>query len=232
MLVLEVMQEQLGKKGQLVTQDTVDELNKLVEDPDYGEEFLDQYVSYFNVLDQNSAWSTPKYMNALKFFSLIESGHTAVDAYVKTFPDRLAARYARGESKLNMGGEASRYNSSALVNEIRKVASISVKLIHRHVLHQAIQTSTELMLTAKSEMVRQKAAETLMRELKPEEDSNVNIKIGMDDEAKSQQAKLVDHIGKLAISQREMLAAGLKIEDIQKLNIVREEDIIDADLED
>lgn len=218
---LELLKDQVGKKkSHLITQDTVDEINKLVEDPDYGESFLEQYVSYFNVIENSKEWSTPKYINALKFFCLVEGGNRLTDAYVKVFPERLEARYARNQGKSDIGGEASRYNASQLVNEIRKVATVPIQLIHRHLLHEAIMTSAKLMHDASvSPMVRQKAAETLIKELKPTDDTNVNIKIGMSDEAKSQQAQLVDHIGRIALQQQQMLAAGLNIEDIQKLNI-------------
>jgi hypothetical protein len=119
-----------------------------------------------------------------------------------------------------MGGEASRYNASALVNEIRKVATIPVQLTHRHMLQAALDKSMRLMIDPNvSPTVQQKAAETLIRELKPTEDSTVNIKVGMTDEAKSQQARLVDHISSIALNQQKMLAAGLSIEEIQKLNI-------------
>ena len=232
-VTLEILRDSLGKKkGMLVSQETVDELNKLEANPDYGEEFIDAYKQYFNILDKNSAWSTPKYMNALKFFVLMESDHSAVDAYVKTFPDRLEARHARGESKKDIGGEASRYNASALINEIRRVAGISVKLTHRHTMLKAIQITTDLMLDKNvSPAVRQKAAETLIRELSPEDDSNVVIKIGMTDDMKNQQAKLVDHIGSIALNQQKMLAAGMRIEEIQRLNIsvIRNEEYEEAE---
>jgi hypothetical protein len=232
-ITLEVLRDSLGKKkGNLVSQETVDELNRLESDGDYGEEFTDAYKQYFNVLEKNSAWSTPKYMHALKFFSLMEADHSAVDAYVKTFPERLEARHERGESKRDMGGEASRYNASGLVNEIRRVAGISVKLTHRHTMLKAIQVTTDLMLDRNvSPAVRQKAAETLIRELRPEEDSNVVIKVGMTDDMKNQQAKLVDHIGTIALNQQKMLAAGMKIEDIQRLNVsvIRDEEYEEAE---
>lgn len=231
---LEVLQQQLGKKGRAITQDTVDELNQLIEDPDYGEEFLDQYISYFNVMEKESLWTTPKYMNAMKFFCLIESGHNQLEAYVKVFPDRLQARLDRGEKKSDMGGEASRFNSSQLVNEIRKVATVPVQLIHRNILHKAIMKSAQLMNDpGVSPAVQQKAAEVLIRELKPTEDSNVNIKIGMSEEAKSQQARLLDHIGQIALQQQQMLASGMKIEDIQRLNVqISKEAVLDVEVED
>lgn len=220
-VTLELIQDQVGaKRSHLITKDTVEEINKLIEDAEYGEEFLDQYISYFNIIDGNKEWTTPKYMNAMKFFCLVESGNKLIDAYVKVFPDRLQARYDRGEGKKDISGEASRYNASKLVNEIRKVSSVPIQLIHRHLLHESIMVQAKIMHDSNiSPMVRQKAAEALMKELKPTDDTNVNIKIGMSDEAKSQQAQLVDHIGKIALQQQQMLAAGLNIADIQKLNI-------------
>lgn len=233
MLELEVLRDQLGKKkGHLVTQDVVDELNTLAENPEYGEEFIDYYVRYYNLLEKNNQWTTPKYMNAMKFFSLVEANHSLLDAYVKTFPDRLAARHARGETKQMMSGEASRYNASDLVNEIRKVARIPVELTNYHTFQQAIRRSVELMNDPEvSPAVQQKAAESLIRELKPKEDATVNIKIGMSDEAKNQQARLVDHIGQIAMNQQKMLASGMKIEEIQRLNVQISKDVLDAEVE-
>ena len=224
MVKLEVLQEQLGKKkSHLISEDTVDELNKLVDDPDYGEEFLDSYVSYFNVMEKSSQWTTPKYMNAMKFFTLLEMGSSAVDAYVKVFPGRLESRQARGEGKDNMGGEASRFNASALVNEIRKIATIPVQLIHRNLLHESILKSAELMNDPEvSPAVQQKAAETLIRELKPAEDTTVNLKVGATDETLAIQKQMVEQVQNVAINQRKLLESGMNLEEIQKLSLKRE----------
>jgi len=225
-LELAIVQEQLGvKKGQLVNQGTIDELNKLAEDPDYGEEFLDSYMSYFNVLESGK-WKTPKYMEAMKFFTLMEAGHNAVDAYVKVFPNRLAARIARGESKKNMGGEASRYNNTTKVLEaIRNVATIPVQLIHRHLLHEAILKSAELMHDiGVSPAVQQKAAETLIRELKPTEDKTINLNI--EGEGMDQIAELRKATQELAIEQLK----GIK-ENGHSVKAIAESTIIEAEID-
>ena len=232
---LDLVQAQLGKKKQhLVTDETVSELNKLIADPDYGEEFLDSYMSYFNIMEKNSKWSMDNYMNAMKFFTLLEVGDSQVNAYAKVFPNRLQARLDRDQSIDDMRGEASRYNASALVNEIRKVSVIPIQLIHRNLLHEAILKQAALMTNPKvSHAVQQKASETLIRELKPTEDSTVNIKIGLDDEAKTQNRQLVDYIGTIALNQQKMLASGMSIEEIQKLNvnIAHPDEVIDVEEE-
>jgi hypothetical protein len=221
-LELAVLQEQLGrKKGSLITQDTVDELNKLIEDPEYGEDFVDAYRQYFNILDKNNQWSTPKYMSAMKFFILMESGHSAVDAYVKVFPERLEARHARGESKTDMGGEASRYNASQLVNEIRKVAGIGVKLTHRYMLMDALDITHRLMNDRNvSPAVRQKAAETLIRELKPDDKTEISIEIKNDVSAIDELRKATEA---LVLEQRRSIEAGIAVKFIAESKIIEGE---------
>jgi hypothetical protein len=221
-LSLEVLQDSLGKKkGNLINQDTVDELNRLVEDADYGEEFVDAYKQYFNVLDKNSSWSTPKYMNAMKFFILIESDHSIVDAYVKVFPERLEARHARGESKKDIGGEASRYNASALVNEIRKVAAIGIKLTHRFMLTDALDVTHKLMNDRNvSPAVRQKAAETLIRELKPDDKTEISIEIKNDVSAIDELRKATEA---LVLEQRRSIEAGIAVKFIAESKIIEGE---------
>ena len=221
-LSLEVLQDSLGKKkGNLINQDTVDELSRLVDDPDYGEEFVDAYKQYFNVLDKNGAWSTPKYMNAMKFFILIESDHSIVDAYVKVFPERLEARHARGESKRDIGGEASRYNASALVNEIRKVATIGIKLTHRFMLTDALDVTHKLMNDRNvSPAVRQKAAETLIRELKPDDKTEISIEIKNDVSAIDELRKATEA---LVLEQRRSIEAGIAVKYIAESKIIEGE---------
>ncbi len=227
-LELGVLRDTLGrKKGNLISQDTVDELNKLTEDVDYGEQFVEQYVSYFNVLDKNNVWSTPKYMNALKFFSLIEAEHSAVDAYVKVFPDRLAARHKRNESKAQMGGEASRFNASGLVNEIRRVATIPVNLSHRHMLMAALDKSMKLMNDRNvSPAVQQKAAETLIRELKPAEKNELSIEVTSDVSAIDELRKATES---LVIAQMQSIDAGVAVKYIAESKVVNE--VIEAEVE-
>jgi len=221
-LTLELLQDSLGKKkGNLISQETVDELNLLAANSDYGEEFVDAYKQYFNVLDKNGSWSTPKYMNAMKFFILIESDHSIVDAYVKTFPERLEARHERGESKKDIGGEASRYNASALVNEIRKVATIGIKLTHRFMLTDALDVTHKLMNDRNvSPAVRQKAAETLIRELKPDDKTEISIEIKNDVSAIEELRRATEQ---LVLAQMESIKAGVAVKYIAESNIIEGE---------
>ena len=225
-LDLKVLQSQLSaKQKHMITSDTVAELTKLANNPDYGEEFLDVYRDHLNILSSNSKYTTNGYMSAVKFFSLTEAGNNITDSYIIVFPERLKARTDRGQSKADIRGEASRYNSTALVNEIRKVASIPVQLIHRHLLHEAILEQADLMRNARSEMVRQKAGEVIIKELKPTEDNVLSIKV--EDGAKSAIASLQEATEKLIIKEQQSIQAGVSISSIIEAKIVHAEE--DAD---
>jgi hypothetical protein len=234
-LTLPLIQSQLTAKQKLqVTEETICEINKLVQNPDYGPEFLASYMDCLNVFTQAAKNDHEEYLNALKFFSLVEANNTLTDAYVKVFPDRYETRRAGhpgktpDEIKQLLRGEASRFNCTKLLSEIRRVATIPVQLIHRHLLHEAILETANLMKNAKSEMVRAKAADTLIRELKPSED-NV-IKVEVQDGATSVIAELHRATKALAAQQRESVMAGVPMRQIAAARIFsKHDDVIDVD---
>jgi len=223
-LTLDVVQSQLKTKQKLlVGPETIEEIKKLAKDPDYGEEFLDTYLDHLNVLKENPKRTHQQYLSAVKFFSLVEGGNTLTDAYIKTFPDRFAARKKFGSSnpKEVMRSEASRYNTTVLVNSIRRIAAIPVQLIHRHLLHEAILANAELMRSARSEMIRQKAADTLIRELKPSEDQQINIKV--DDGTTSVIEELRKATERLAAGEYQSVMAGVPLKQIAASRIIEGE---------
>ena len=235
-LTLDIVQSQLRPQQRLmVDEKTVNEVKKLAEDPEYGQEFLDTYLDHLNVFKENSRRSHDQYLSAVKFFSLVEAGNSLTDAYIKTFPERYTARKRNHDpedrKKDIMRGEASRYNSSVLVNEIRKVAAIPVQLIHRHILHEAIIEQANLMRTARSEMVKQKAAACLIAELKPSEDHVLNVKV--EDGTTSMIDQLRNATEKLAAAELQRVKAGVPLKDIAESKIIdgEAEEIEDADFE-
>jgi hypothetical protein len=222
-LSLETVASQLSPKQRLlVTEETLDEINKLATDPDYGEEFLDSYLTHLNVLKDAVRADHRQYLNAIKFFTLVESGNSLTDSYIKVFPERFDKRrqnFPKEEQKKDiMRSEASRFNRSVLVNEIRKVAAIPVQLIHRHLLHEAILEQANLMKNARSEMVRQRAGATLITELKPTEDNVLNVKV--EDESGNVIKDLREAVISLAAREREAILAGVPLKDIAESDII------------
>ena len=220
-LSLDLVQSQLKPRQKLLVSDeTIQEIQKLAEDPDYGPEFLDCYVDHLNILKDNPRRNHEQYLHAIKFFSLVEANNSLTDAYIKVFPERFTARKRNHDDpdKSIMRGEASRYNSSQLVGEIRKIASIPVQLIHRHLLHAAILKTADLMENAQSEMVQQKAADTLIRELKPAEDHVISVQV--DDGATSVIDELRKATERLAAAEHQSVMAGVPLKQIAESNII------------
>lgn len=233
-LTLAAVQSQLnGHQKLMVDEETIAEINKLVHDPEYGPEFLESYLECLNVLAEAPRNNHKQYVNAMKFFTLVEARNSLTDAYVKTFPDRFNNR-AKGnptlppeEVKQLLRGEASRYNGSKMLAEVRRVATIPVQLIHRHLLHEAILETANLMKNARSEMVRAKAADTLIRELKPAEDQVLNVKV--DDGSSSVIDELHKATKALAAQQHEAVMAGVPLQQISKSKIYTVEEDDDED---
>jgi len=157
-------------------------------------------------------------MYAMKFFTLTEGGMDFTRAYSNVFPNRVLARSREGVNSDNLRIEASRYNRNMIVNEIRKVASPPVQLIHRNLLHEAILVSADLMKNARSEKVRADAAATLIRELKPADDQTINIKVN--DGATDAIEELRKATETLAIQQHQSIQAGVAVQAIAESNII------------
>jgi len=227
-LTLATIQSQLTKSQKLlVDEGTLKEINKLALDPEYGDEFLQSYLEHLNVLAEAPRNNHVQYLHAMKFFSLVEAENTLTDAYIKVFPERFARREKGNpdkspwEVKALLRGEASRYNGSKLLAEIRRAALIPVHLVHRHLLHDAIQVTADLMLTSRSDTVKQKAADTLIRELKPAEDAV--LKIEVEDGQTSVIEQLAAATQALAAKQHEAILAGVPIQQISSAKIIEAE---------
>ena len=229
-LTLDLVQSQLKPKQRLlIGEETVQEIKKLAEDPDYGEEFLDTYLDHLNILKDNPRRSHSQYLSAIKFFSLVEAENSLTDAYIKTFPQRWHDRQKNHDKpdKGIMRGEASRYNGSQMVTEIRRVATVPVQLIHRHTLHEAILVQADLMRNGKSEFVRQKASAVLIAELKPVEDATLNIKV--DDGATSVIEELQKAAQALALEQHNSVMAGTSLKSISAARIQDKSEVIEGE---
>ena len=212
------------RKSKKLTQGVVDDLNRLVEDPDYGEELAENYVNFLGVLRENHRFTVESYRKAIMFYTLVESDMSILRAYMQVFPDRVSYRkskYPERDVSLDLTHESSRYNKSMLVMEIRKLDTLSVKLIHRSLLHEAILKQATLMRTAKSELVQQKASETLMRELKQEEDTTINLNIGDGSSKVLQELRAATQA--LAQEQFTKIAGGTSVKAIAESRIIQGE---------
>ena len=187
-LTKDQMVEALGRDKTMITDDLVDTINKIIADePDMGALISENFLTYGRVMSSGK-YSVESYLNAIKFVSYKLMDMTNIDAYQHTYPTRYERyRYkfqdveglSEDEFRSKIGSYVSAVAKSKLVTTILSQVQIPTKLLNMGLLQEAINTEATLMRSARSEMVREKAANTLIQYLGNEEDNRIQIDAGV-----------------------------------------------------
>lgn len=164
-----------SKLRKYVTQEMVDVVND-TEDGDFREHYRNNVLSFTSVLTEGK-YKTMDYVNAVKFVSYKLLGDSNTLAYSKTFPERYQRLVDKGITGKNIAAYSTAYNKGDLVNKIMEQTLIPVHILNMDLHQEAINAQADLMRSAKSETVRQKAAECLIVQLKAPETSKVEVDI-------------------------------------------------------
>jgi len=159
-----------------LTDDIVDMVNS-ESDSELRRVFRDNALTYSSVLT-TGRYSLAAYIHAIKFTSLKLMGDKSSTAYSKVFPDRYQNLIDKGASSSYIASFADNYGNNALVTKIMEQTLVPTHILNAGVYQEAINVQAELMHTAKSEMVRQKAAESLITNLAAPIAAKVEIDIG------------------------------------------------------
>jgi len=157
-----------------ITDDLVDLVNS-EPNSELRRVFRDNILTYASVLTTGNH-SLPGYINAVKFVSLKLMGDKSSTAYSKVFPDRYQNLIDKGASTSYIASFADNYGKNSLVTKIIEQSMVPTHILNAGIYQEAINTQADLMRNAKSEMVRQKAAESLMTNLA----APVTAKLSMD----------------------------------------------------
>jgi hypothetical protein len=184
---LEVM-EALGKDKTVITDELITTLNMIIlDEPEVGTLIAENFITYGRVL-QGGKFTIPSYLNAVKFCSYKIMNLSNMESYKLTYPDRyenLRERYidVEGLSQEEFEKKVSSYvyavAKSKLVVSILSQVQIPTKLLNMGLLQEAINVEANLMYHAKSEMVKEKAANTLIQYLGNEEENRIQIDAGV-----------------------------------------------------
>jgi len=159
-----------------ITDDVVAVINS-EPDSELRRVFRDNTLTYSSVLSTGK-YSLAAYVNAVKFVSLKLMGDKASTAYSKVFPDRYQNLIAKGASASYIASFADNYSKTGLITKIMEQTMVPTHILNAGIYQEAINVQAELMHTARSEMVRQKAAETLISNLTAPTAAKVEIDIG------------------------------------------------------
>lgn len=187
------------------TQSLVDALNNLQLDPEAAEAIRDNFLSYTHVLKEGR-YKIEDYLNAIGYVSFKLMGYTNREAYARTFPDRYQSLAARGVSEKDISAYVAAFHKNKLVSLVLEQAVIPSWILNQDAYQKAINTQLVLMTTAKSELVRATAANSLLTHLKRPEIKQVQLEVTTADNSGLDVLK--SSILKLVEQQQSMIQAG------------------------
>ena len=207
MLTLSVVEKALpANLRSFASQALVDRINSSVADPIIAEQIQQNFISYTGVL-RDGKYKTDDYLSAVMYVSYKLMGNSNQDAYFKTFPQRHAALLAKGTSVKDISAYVAAYARGQLVNKIMEQTIVPSWVLNQHMYQEALNTQADLMINARSEMVRATAANSILTHLtKPKEVGPlINLNIG----DTSGMAELKDLLRNVAVQQREAIQNGV-----------------------
>ncbi|HFG6922814.1 TPA: hypothetical protein ACGIKE_003449 [Acinetobacter baumannii] len=157
-----------------VSQEVIDHINQTLSDPDMYETYRDNLLNYTSVM-QEGRFRVTDYVNAVKYVSNKLLGYSNLESYIRTFPDRYQSWVARKMPQKDMAAHIAGYNKSKLVNLIYEQTQIPTWVLNQDLFQKALNVQADLMLHAKSEMVRTNAANSLLNHLKPPQTQQVQL---------------------------------------------------------
>ena len=191
-------------RGKLNTE-IMEHIHKKMSDPDMYEDLRDKMISYTNVF-QHGKFRMINYLDGIRYISYKSMGMTNEKAYAATFPKKVKKWKKSGMSSKNISSYVSQYNKSKLIVMLYERALIPFKLLNQENLQKAVNKQVEL-LNARSEMVQQLAANSLMTHLAPSETTTMELDV------QDKQNTMIDELRKatteMVNAQRKQLEDGV-----------------------
>lgn len=223
---VDTLKEKFPEKKGTITQELVDMLNDVNNDPTFnGDEFIDQMLTYKNVMIDGSA-SIKEYINALKFCAYLEAyNDNATEAYKRArasdeFVIERASAPTGSTGYNELTSTASRYRkTNILVRKILAQSDMPLYLMFQGARYKAVAVLVNEMESALYSKDRITAADKLLTHVKPPDNINIELAVGPNSQAVSMQQSLNEQLMTLASNQKKMLDAGFNIKEAQKVSI-------------
>ena len=162
-----------------VTDLIVERFNEVLNDPIAREAIADNLLGFTNVISQGK-FKLESYLYAVKYVTYKAMGDTNIQAYRKTFPQRVQDLIDKGVPDKDINSMVSAYNKSKLVTLLFEAMMIPTYILNQDVFQEAINVQRKLMLdpTVKP-LVRCQAAKALMDTLKPPEVKQMELAVSV-----------------------------------------------------
>lgn len=189
-----------------VSQQLIDQVNKTLSEPEMYEQYRDNLLSYGKVM-KDGRWTVQEYLSAVKYVSHKLMGATNIEAYSKTFPEKIVRFTAQNVQSKDIASYVTAYNKSKLVNQLMEQTMIPVHVLNQDLHQKAINNLADLMMNAGSEKVRVEASIGLIAATKTPEIKKVELDIGVKEDSSIAQLRAATM--DLARQQKELMTAGV-----------------------
>ena len=203
-LTKEQLQASMPKKFRHNVTDEMIEFINSTEGDEFRDVYKENLVGFADVIE-SGRYKMLDYVNAVKFVSYKLIGDSNTIAYAKTFPDRYQRLVDKNTPMKTIASFSTAYNKGDLVHKILERTLVPVHILNMDVHQEAINTQAELMRSAKSETVRQKAAECLITQLKAPEAAKIEVDVSY---SNSSSDELRETTRALAQQQLKMIQSG------------------------
>ena len=142
-----------AKMSKTISNELVLNLNAMIGDPDHYERIRENLVGYTHILSEGK-YTVEDYLNAVMYASYKMAGMTNIDAFSKTFPDKMARYTAAGKSINAINSFVTAYNKTKLVTNILSQAMVPVHILNMDLFQEAINKEAHLMRNGKTEKIQ------------------------------------------------------------------------------
>ncbi len=217
-----------------VTDEIVDIINNIESDTNLPQEYMEERILSSMHLLGGRGVTIEQLTNAVKYCNL-QQDMTNEQAWAITFP----AKYDKLVSENRMvASHVSMYNKSKLVLEVTKGMLVPVHITHQPIFFKAVQKQIDLMngISANegervSAHVQFLASKELAEITKQPEDNTIELKIGASDAVLEVMKEQNDSISEMVRQQKEAFKRGVNVQELQKVHVVHNEEIIDGEIE-
>lgn len=212
----------------MITQDLVDKLNQWGEDPKLMESYGDNVLSYIGVLKEGK-FKITDYMNAVRFVSYKLMGHSDIDAYIITFPERYERLLADGVPREDMSPYVSAYKKNALVVKIFEQTVIPVNVLNNHMAQDSLNELMKIGLHGRSEMARVAALSKVLDKTDAPETKKMQLDIGVNPGEVI--GEYEEAMRAMVAQQKALIEQGGDLKAITNAKIKRPEEVIEAEID-
>jgi hypothetical protein len=204
---------------------------------DFAEHYRQNFVSMSSVMKSGS-YSMKDYISAVKFVAHKLLENSDIDAYHLTFPER----YQRLMDKWTETGMeedevraqkispfVTAYKKGELVQKLSEQALMPSKILNAPFFQDPLNVQATLMYTARSEMVRMSAANSVLTYTAPNEVHKFEMDVGVKGSDEIQAMR--DEMQRLALQQQTSIVSGINTSLAIAESKIMHEPTIEAEIE-